>query len=106
MPQDASISDISLLEQAGFQVYANKSNPLVKDRVIASNMAFSSGLLYINDQECPETAKCFEQLAYDKNGVPDKLSNLDHLPDAATYPIAFEMPVVKPEVKLNISFAR
>lgn len=103
---DASISDISLLEQAKFAVYANKSNPLVKDRVISANMAFSNGLLMVNDSECPEYAKCLEQLAYDTNGIPDKKSNLDHLPDAGTYPIAFAMPVRKPATKVNISFAR
>jgi len=103
---DASKSDISLLESAGFVVYANKSNPLVKDRVIATNQAFIKGLLYINDVKCPEYSKCMEQLAYDKNGEPDKKSNLDHLPDAGTYPIAFEMPVVKPEINLKVSFAR
>ena len=103
---DASISDISLLEQAGFSVYANKSNPLVKDRVISSNKAFQDDLVLINDAECPETARCFEQLAYDKNGEPDKKSNLDHLPDAGTYPIAFELPVVRPKVDININFTR
>jgi len=103
---DASISDISLLEQAGFIVYANKANPLIKDRVLSTNVAFSKGLLYINDIKCPEYAKCMEQLAYDKNGQPDKKSNLDHLPDAGTYPIAFELPITKPVAKLKIKFTR
>jgi len=103
---NASISDIALLEQAGFVVYANKSNPLVRDRVISTNKAFSSDLLFINDTMCPEYSRCMEQLAYDKNGEPDKSSNLDHLPDAGTYPIAFELPVVKPVANLNVKFAR
>lgn len=103
---DASKSDISLLVQAGFTVYANKKNPLVKDRVMATNKAFSSGLLLINDTMCPEYARCMEQLAYDKNGEPDKSSNIDHLPDAGTYPIAYELPIVRPVANLNIKFAR
>ena len=103
---DASTSDIALLEEAKFSVYANKTNPFVKDRVLATNKAFSSGKLFINDLMCPEYARCMEQLAYDKNGEPDKKSNIDHLPDAGTYPIAFEMPVIKPVAKLNVSFAR
>jgi hypothetical protein len=103
---DASKSDLSLLESAGFVVYANRSNPLVRDRVIATNQAFSKGLLYINDAKCPEYAKCMEQLAYDMNGEPDKHSNLDHLPDAGTYPIAFEMPVVKPATRIKVTYAR
>jgi hypothetical protein len=103
---DASISDISLLESAGFVIYANRSNPLVKDRVVATNVAFEKGRVKINDQACPEYARCMEQLAYDANGSPDKKSNLDHLPDAGTYPIAYEMPVVKPVADLRIRFVR
>lgn len=103
---DASISDLSLLEDAGFLVYANASNPAVKDRVIATNQAFTKGHLFINDYMCPEYARCMEQLAYDANGEPDKKSNLDHLPDAGTYPIAYEMPVLKPMRHMNVTFAR
>jgi hypothetical protein len=95
-----------LLESAGFVIYANRSNPLVKDRVVATNVAFEKGRVKINDQACPEYARCMEQLAYDANGSPDKKSNLDHLPDAGTYPIAYEMPVVKPVADLRIRFVR
>lgn len=101
---DASKSDISLLEAAGFVVYANKKNPLVKDRVLSANSAFSNGLLFINDEKCPEYARCMEQLAYDQNGEPDKKSNIDHLPDAGTYPITFEMPVTKPASRVKVTF--
>ena len=101
---DASVSDISLLQSAGFAVYAHKSNPLVKDRVIAANVAFDKGLVKVNELLCPEYSRCLEQLAYDANGAPDKKSNLDHLPDAGTYPIAYEMPVVKPAASLSIKF--
>jgi len=103
---DASISDIALLEQAGFAVYANKANPLVKDRVLSTNSAFNRGVLLINDRLAPDFATHMEQLAYDVNGVPDKKSNIDHLPDAGTYPVAFEMPVVKPVANLRVTFAR
>lgn len=103
---NASTSDIALLEQAAFSVYANKTNPFIKDRVMATNAAFDHGRLFINDLQCPEYARCMEQLAYDDNGLPDKKSNLDHLPDAGTYPIAYEMPVVKPVADLRVRFAR
>tara|TARA_R110000868_G_scaffold144671_1_gene363976 strand:+ start:2604 stop:3842 length:1239 start_codon:yes stop_codon:yes gene_type:complete len=101
---DASVSDISLLESAGFVIYANRSNPMVKDRIMATNVAFEKGRVKINDQSCPEYARCMEQLAYDANGSPDKKSNIDHLPDAGTYPIAYEMPVLKPVADLHIRF--
>jgi hypothetical protein len=102
---DASKSDISLLRSAGFNIRAKSKNPFVKDRVMATNNAFNKELLYINDTKCPETALCFEQLAYDKNGAPDKTSNLDHLTDAGTYPIAYELQITRPAMTgLNIGF--
>ena len=102
---NASTSDIALIEQAGFTVRAKKSNPAIKDRVMATNAAFENGLLYINALKCTGVAESFEQLAYDKNGMPDKNSGLDHAIDAATYPIAYEMPIVKPVAHIPINFS-
>lgn len=101
----ASTSDIAMLQQAGFDVRVNASNPAVKDRVLATNKALESGLLMVNDHDCPHTARGLEQQAYDKNGEPDKGSGVDHQNDATTYPIAYEMPVVKPMINIPISFA-
>ena len=102
---NASISDISLLESAGFIVYAHAANPAVKDRILATNVAFSKGKLYINDYKCPEFARCVEQLPYDKNGAPDKTTGLDHMTDAGTYPIEYELPVTKPATNIKIRFS-
>lgn len=102
---NASISDIALLEQAGFAVRAKKSNPAVKDRIMATNAAFENGALYINAIKCKTIAESFEQLAYDTNGEPDKRSGLDHAIDAATYPIAYEMPIVKPLAYIPVNFS-
>tara|TARA_R100001377_G_scaffold13570_1_gene6843 strand:- start:2453 stop:3691 length:1239 start_codon:yes stop_codon:yes gene_type:complete len=101
---NASTSDIALLQQAGFSVYANNRNPLVKDRVMSANKAFQDKKVRVNDSLCPETARCLEQLTYDVNGVPDKQSNIDHLPDAATYPICYLMPISKPMIDINVRF--
>ena len=93
----ASASDLSLLEAAGFSVYRNNTNPLVKDRVLSMNKALEDNMVMINDKECPTTAKGLEQQAYDKNGVPEKDGGEgDHQNDATTYPIAYEMPIIKP----------
>jgi hypothetical protein len=73
--------------------------------VIAANVAFDRGLLYVNDTKCPEYTRCLEQLAYDKNGEPDKSSNLDHMTDAGTYPIVFEMPINKPTANIKVRYA-
>lgn len=95
----ASLSDIGLLRKAGFTIRAKASNPRVKDRVLAVNMGFQSRKLWVNPDTCPETARCLEQQPYDKNGEPDKTTGLDHQNDAFGYPVAYEMPVVKPTMK-------
>lgn len=101
---NASTSDLALLEQAGFEVRNNASNPAVKDRVLSMNKALESSKVWVNDKACPSTARCLEQQAYDKNGEPDKSNDNDHQNDATTYPIAYEMPVVKPlaQIKVNM----
>lgn len=102
---NASISDIALLEQAGFEVRARDSNPRVKDRVMAMNAALSHGRIFVNVNKCPTVASCLEQQAYDKNGEPDKKSGNDHQNDATTYPIAYEMPIRKPIAHIDFSYA-
>lgn len=92
---NAAISDLALIRQAGFVVRANSTNPAIKDRVTATNVAFEKGRYYINADKCREYAAALEQLAYDKNGMPDKTSGLDHITDAATYYLAFAFPVIK-----------
>jgi hypothetical protein len=100
---NASTSDIALFEQAGFEVRANPSNPAVKDRVLSMNKALESGKVWINDSLCPNTARGLEQQAYDKNGEPDKSGGVDHQNDATTYPIAYEMPIVKPVAQIQMT---
>jgi hypothetical protein len=71
---------------------------------MATNAAFESGRLRINATACPNVSSCLEQQTY-KNGEPDKSSGNDHQNDATTYPIAYEMPIVKPVANINFSFA-
>lgn len=97
----ASSSDISLLEGV-FSVVYNMTNPFVKDRVLAVNSAFHRGVLFVNSRNCPTTADNLEQQVYDKNGEPDKKGGKDHQNDATGYPIAYEMPIVKPCIETNI----
>lgn len=101
---DASTSDIALLEQAGFRVRVNTKNPSVKDRILAMNAALDSRRVFINHNACPVVADCLEQQAY-KNGEPDKSSGNDHQNDATTYPIAYEMPIVKPVANVGFTFS-
>jgi len=39
----------------------------------------------VNKHTCPEYSQSLEQQAYDKNGIPNKVSGFDHLNDAAGY---------------------
>jgi hypothetical protein len=101
---NASISDLALLEQAGFTVRANKANPRVKDRVAAMNAALEHGKVKINPLTCPNTADCLEQQTY-KNGEPDKSSGHDHQNDATSYPIAYTFPIRKRVADIDFAFA-
>jgi hypothetical protein len=94
----ASLSDIGLLRGAGYIIRAKPSNPRVKDRVLSVNMGFQKAKVWVNHNACPETARCLEQQPYDKNGEPDKTGGLDHQNDAFGYPVAYELPVVKPTI--------
>lgn len=101
---NADESSIALLIQAGFIVRARKKNPYVKDRIQAMNRALSTGKVFINTVNCPTTARCLEQQAYDSKGDPDKKSGYDHQNDATTYPIAYEMPIKKPLFALDYAW--
>jgi hypothetical protein len=93
---DASVSDISLLRSAGFIVLHNSTNPAIRDRILAMNSmihANNKRRLFVNTDLCPGLCDALEKQAYDKNGMPDKQSGLDHIVDAAGYFIAYKYPV-------------
>lgn len=95
---DASASDIALLQAARFNVLVNDANPAVKDRVLSVNQAIHSGgvrRLLVNIDKCPGFVEGLEKQAYAKNGEPDKTAGLDHLLDAGGYFIAYRYPVAR-----------
>lgn len=100
----ASISDIALLEQAGYEIRAHKANPLVKDRINAVNGALDRQVLFVNVDRCPNIVECLEQQSYDDKGEPDKKKGKDHQNDATGYPIAYEMPINKPISYIPVEF--
>ena len=92
----ASDSDISLLRAANFNVLGPSSNPPVKDRVLSVNqLILSDGKrrLRVNADRAPVLVECLEKQAYDKNGAPDKSSDLDHSNDALGYLVFYRWPV-------------
>lgn len=97
----AAASDIGHLEGAGFDVRAKAANPFVKDRVNAVNAGFTHKMVFVNDYNAPTAADNLEQQVYGKNGEPDKTDDKDHQNDATGYPIAYEMPIIRPVARTN-----
>lgn len=97
---NASESDISLLRQAGFNVFVNNKNPRVKDRIMSMNALFKSGDYLVNVDRCPVLVESLEKQAYDKNGEPDKTGGFDHVNDAAGYCIVYRYPIKKDKTTL------
>lgn len=101
---NASVSDLSLLRSAGFQVFVNPRNPAVKDRVLAMNVmihADGQRKLKVNVDACPTLVEALEKQSYARNGEPDKSAGLDHIVDAAGYFIAYRYPVASQRVRIE-----
>lgn len=98
---DASTNDLALLKQAGFKVVADKTNPAVRDRILAMTGMFCNAngerRYRVNTDRCPEYTNGLEQMAYDRHGAPDKTKGTDHVTDAGGYFISKMFPVMKPK---------
>lgn len=90
---NASVSDLSLLRDAGFKLMVNSFNPKVKDRVLSMNRIIETREYKINPDTCPGYVEGLERQAYDKNGEPDKKSGFDHAIDAGGYFITYRYPI-------------
>lgn len=95
---NASTSDIKLLREAGFTVLANKKNPLVKDRIIAVNVALGQETLMVNPDGCPTLVESLERQAYNDNGEPDKAGGFDHTNDALGYFMVYKFGLTRSTV--------
>lgn len=98
--KDASVSDLSILRDAGFTIIVGNSNPAVKDRVNSMNAAFCDGAgrrrYMVNVKRCPVYTDSLEKQAYDKNGEPDKDNGFDHANDSGGYFVVNKYPINKP----------
>jgi len=92
-----SVSDFTLIRDAKIRINAPSGNPGVRERVISTNTKICNSKeerqLFFNIEECPETVAAVEQITFDSNGQMDKKHELDHLVDAATYPIDRLYPI-------------
>lgn len=91
---NSDITDLQILESAGFTVKAKNKNPLIMDRVKNANRMFCNSEGYrgylVNTHKCHEYTDALEKHAYDSNGLPDKSNGFDHITDAGTYFISYE----------------
>lgn len=82
-------TDISILRDAGFQVNALSSHPLVRDRINMTNARFCNATgerRAFVDPTCKQSITAYERLTYkDGTGDPDKDSGFDHPVDATGY---------------------
>ena len=94
----SNTTDIEMLRQAGFSVFANSRNPSVRDRINITNNLFDKQKVKVNVYKCPKFTEALEQHSYDeKTGEPCKYSGgatVDDFTDGGTYYLAYEYPIV------------
>lgn len=93
------MTDIIILQNAGFVVKAPNSHPPVRDRINSVNSALCDSLgtnHLMVDPRCRYTVEALERQTY-KEGTqqPDKESGYDHTNDALGYAIHYLRPVRK-----------
>lgn len=91
-------SDHQIFRDAGFQVIARPSNPMVRDRVNSMNKMLMQMRLTIEPGSCPYFVADLERNVWKNNDI-DKQSDLamTHAGDAGGYPVTYLYPVVKRE---------
>ena len=93
----ATLSDISMLKQAGFRCLHPKKNPNIMDRVLAANSAFRNGLVRVNVDRSPDFTEALEQQVYnEKTEMPEKnvgANTIDDATDAGTYILHYLFPI-------------
>lgn len=91
----STTTDHKILHNAGFNVYSRRSHPPVRDRINATNSAFTSGKLII-DPKCKSLMNCLNKLSYrEGSNEQDKNSGYDHLTDALSYMCEYLYPLKK-----------
>jgi hypothetical protein len=104
---NATLSDIGLIEKAGYQVDAPAANPAVRDRINAWNGLLSHNKTKVNTDKCPNLAHALETQGYDKKGDPEKFTDhpaVDDWLDCSGYFINRKWPIHKPMIDINVRF--
>lgn len=94
---NASQSSISLINQNGLRTNYHRKHAPIADRVMSVNVKHKNGkgdrTGFVNVAKCPKLVNGLEIQGYDKDGKPDKNSNIDHVLDAYGYMIEYNFPV-------------
>ncbi len=91
----SNTTDHKILQNKGFEVYARRAHPRVKDRINSVNSAFASGKIKI-DPKCKSLRNCLNKLSYrEGTGEQDKTSGLDHFPDSLGYMVEYLFPITR-----------
>lgn len=95
---NATLTDISLMRRAGYQIRQKNVNPPIKERVIGTNAAFCNAIgvrrLFVDTKKAPYFTEALIQQAYDKNGLPQKGElKYDDLTDSGSYPVDWHFPM-------------
>ncbi len=105
---NASLTDIQMIEQAGFSVDAPDANPLIRDRVNCVNALLSHGRMSVNTDACPLLTNALETQGYDKKGEPEKFAEhpaIDDWNDGAGYFLHRRFPIERPVSTIHVKFA-
>ena len=93
---NASESDISMIQSAGFQCMYHSNNPPVRDRINSYNGLLAHNKVLINTDKCPNLTNALETQGYNDKGEPEKWSDhpaIDDWVDSSGYFIAYKYPV-------------
>ena len=103
---NATKSDIQILEDAGFQVLANSTNPLQRDRINNVNSFIKDRgeqtRYKVNPETCPKTINDMNK----RESLPDgrldkdqeKQQQIGHISDALGYLISYNFPIVHGQI--------
>jgi hypothetical protein len=104
---NASASDISLIEAAGYMVDAPQMNPFIRDRVNSVNSMLSHDRLKVNTAMCPRLTQSLETQGYEANGKPEKFDShpaIDDWNDSLGYLISRCYPIIRPTTEFVINW--
>jgi len=97
-------TDHTIIQQAGWQVYAMKPYPII-DRIHSMNAMFQNAnqerRLFI-DRKCKNLIRALDGLTFKEGtNLPDKSTGLDHISDALGYLVMGVFPMLRDEITIT-----